>query len=260
MILFQTEIGHMPLRMSRNYRLTFRRTLLKVIEKLRDVANTGSALRLRHDFAPENEVDNQTLGILLKGLEEFSNVLEEETINGFVFLSWMGVGSGHELQVLKNVTRWHTESMAEEYEKYKEKISLLDKLAAPIDKRQTKKSLSLEKEIKKIEKNIRPATEEEINTYVNNINTTWKLYEDFMSGDLANGDSSAFDHHFRRNSTTLENDSIAQNKTKERKPVTTEDIERLPTIEILRRLYQGSTDSSGKISVPNERETDEGGS
>ena len=97
MILFQTEIGHMPSIMSRDYRLTFRKTLLKVIEKLRNVFNTGSALRLRHDFAMEKEIDNETLGILLKGLEEFSSVPEEEIINGFVLLSWMGrIGSGHE--------------------------------------------------------------------------------------------------------------------------------------------------------------------
>ena len=59
--------------------------------------------------------------------------------------------------------------------------------------------------------------------------------------EFANGEADADHPPARRNSTTLENNLISQNETKE-KPVTVEDIESLSTIEILRRLGQESKD------------------
>jgi len=258
MIPSLTEIGHMPSKMSRVYRLNFRKTLEKVIGKLRDVVNTGSVLRLRHEFPPENEVDNDSLRMILKGLEEFSKVLEEEIIKGFVFLFWMGRSKyrliGHEKQVLTNVTRWHTELMAEEYQKYKERISHFDEADAQIEGL-TVRTLSPSTAVKQIEKSTRPAIEEEINAY---FSTTQKSFEESMSRDLTDGDSSATftGHPFKRIPITLENYSIAQIETIERKPVI-EEIEGLSNIKILQRLYQESIESDGKISPSNERDSDE---
>ncbi len=243
----------MPSKMSRVYRLNFRKTLEKVIGKLRDVVNTGSVLRLRHEFPPENEVDNDSLRMILKGLEEFSKVLEEEIIKGFVFLFWMGRSKyrliGHEKQVLTNVTRWHTESMAEEYQKYKERISHFDEADAQIEGL-TVRTLSPSSAVKKIEENTRTAT-----AY---FDTTQKSFEESMSRDLTDGDSSATftGHPFRHIPITFENYLIAQIETMERKPVI-EEIEGLSNIKILQRLYQESIESDGKISPSNERDSDE---
>jgi len=247
----------MPSKMSRNYRLTFRKTLLKVIEKLRGIVATGSCSIL-------NDVDNQTLQMILKGLEEFSSVLEEETINGFVFLFWMGrsinrldyekqiywMGRSlnrldYEEQILTNVNKWHTESMAEEYRKYKKRISLL-KEAAVQSVRPSGKIFSLSK-ASSIAETASPATEGEISSYFDSTRPLIGNFHEFTTRDPA--DFSA---------VYLENDSIAQNETREREPAI-EETEWLSNIEILRRLYEESKDlmeDDWKISPSNEREAD----